>query len=210
MIYWFWLSPISSTVYCSFAEEGVTLGNGRLEGGRHYLESSHFWCAFAPGGCCAIAPEHFWWTFAPDLPNHTRVAESQIHTDSGLVSALDREVHLHLMDVEIGEPNHTDLNFFFLVTFRVVRICLFRAGIVGSSLLSRLIMFTMHQLGIELFTSLCVIVTRKMLTWSTRARYLCQDDQRQKTSICLRSIKSPDDISFWKSGTLSKALFNPH
>ena len=40
------------------------------------------------------------------------VAESQIHTDSGLVSALDREVHLHLMDVEIGEPNHTDLNFF--------------------------------------------------------------------------------------------------
>ena len=40
------------------------------------------------------------------------MAESQIHTDSGLVSALDREVHLHLMDVEIGEPNHTDLNFF--------------------------------------------------------------------------------------------------
>ena len=40
------------------------------------------------------------------------VAESQIHADSGLVSALDREVHLHLMDVEIGEPNHTDLNFF--------------------------------------------------------------------------------------------------
>ena len=124
------------------------------------------------------------------------VAESQIHTDSGLVSALDREVHLHLMDVEIGEPNHTDLNFFFLVTFKVVRICLFRAGIVGSSLLSRLIMFTMHQLGLKLFMSLCVIVTRKILTRSTRARYLCQDDQRQKTSICLRSIKSPDDISF--------------
>ena len=100
--------------FCTVVEEGVW-GNGRLEGGRHYLESSgahlhqgwnlctsgallHQSCQYASApellvhictrAASTLLHQNFWCTFAPELVHDTGQGwQSQIGTDTALVGA---------------------------------------------------------------------------------------------------------------------------
>ena len=192
------------------------LGNGRLEGGRHYLESSHFWCAFAPElkssrFWCAFAPEleslHFWCAVAPELLLHictwagavhptAKGWQSQIHNDIALAGGRGRAANA---PYEWRVSNLTEVEKFL------------PGAHIHRKKLTQPYWWSLRWLQLEIFMLPCAIADPVPgFPWGPLVCFDCQDDQRQKTSICLRSIKLPDDDSFWMSGTLRNSALPYH